>query len=319
MRRQPYDDDPVTDTRCGPNETAHATAPASPRARAGASLWMLAASILFAGMAAAVKLAAEHGVPLGQTLFYRGLISLVVMSVYMGCVGDAFATPHWKAHLQRGIASFVGMVAYFGGISLLPLSSAITLNYTSPVFLAALLLVLHRERPPLKMVLAMLGGFAGILLLLRPSYDSSQWLGVTLALGSAVTAAIAALNIRSLGQLQEPIARTVMYFSLFTTVGALPWFLFSHPTRIDLAGAGYLLAVGLFATVAQVFLTLAFQRGHTLLVSLLGYSQVIFTTFIGIALWNDHPGLSSWLAIGLIIASGVAATKFVRAPKNPGL
>jgi drug/metabolite transporter (DMT)-like permease len=113
----------------------------------------------------------------------------------------------------------------------------------------------------------------------------------------------------------EPVARSVMYFSLFTTLGALPWFLFSKPTQIDLVGAGYSLGVGLLATFAQVFLTLAFQRGHTLLVSLLGYSQVIFTTLIGMALWNDHPGLSSWLAIGLIIASGFAATMFVRAPR----
>jgi drug/metabolite transporter (DMT)-like permease len=164
----------------------------------------------------------------------------------------------------------------------------------------------------------MLGGFVGIVLLLRPTYDPSQWFGVSLALGSAVTAAIAALNIRSLGRLDEPVARTVAWFSLFTTLGSLPWFLATDPTRLTPAGAACLLAVAVLATAGQVLLTLAYQRGHTLLVSLLGYSQVIFTTFIGIALWGDHPGIVSWLAMALIIASGAAATMFVRsAPPDP--
>jgi drug/metabolite transporter (DMT)-like permease len=266
-------------------------------------------------MAATVKLAALSGVPLGQTLFYRGVISLVLTGTYMRVTGVSCATPHWKAHLQRGVAGFLGMILYFGGIRLLPLAAAVTLNYTSPLVLAATLLVMHRERAPAVMVVAMLSGFAGVLLLLRPNYDSSQWFGVLLALGSAVTAVIAALNIRSLGRLQEPIVRTVAYFSLYVTIGALPWFLLSDPGDMELRGAAYLAAMGVFATIGQVLLTLAYQRGHTLLVSLLGYSQVVFTTLLGIALWGERPGVSSWLAIALIVASGGVATVFMR-PKT---
>jgi drug/metabolite transporter (DMT)-like permease len=273
---------------------------------------MLGASAAFACMAASVKLAALRGVPFGQLLFYRGFISLLLMSAYMRFAGVSFATPHWKAHLQRGLAGFVGMMLYFGGLRLLPLAGAVTLNYTSPLILAGTLLVMHRERPPRVMVAAMLSGFAGVLLLMRPSYDSSQWVGVLLALGSAVTAVIAALNIRSLGKLQEPIARTAAYFALYATVGAFPWFVLSDFGRFDLISAVYLAAMGVFATLGQVMLTLAYQRGHTLLVSLLGYSQVIFATLFGIVLWGEHPPLGSWLAMALIITSGVVATVFVR-------
>ncbi len=281
-----------------------------------ASLWMLGASVAFALMAAAVKLAAQHGVPLAQTLFYRGVISVAMMAIYMRFTGVEYRTPHWRAHFQRGSAGFLGMIAYFGGITLLPLAAAVTLNYTSPLFLASMLLIRHRERPPPAMVAAMGAGFVGILLLLRPTYHSSQWLGVTLALASAVTAAIAALNIRSLGRLDEPISRTVAYFAFFTTVGSLPWYLTTDLTAIDAAGIGCVVAVGVLATLGQVLLTLAYQRGHTLLVSLLGYSQVIFTTLIGMALWQDHPAVGSWLAIALIVASGAAATIFTRASQQ---
>jgi drug/metabolite transporter (DMT)-like permease len=282
------------------------------RSRPGALLCMLGASAAFACMAASVKLAALRGVPFGQLLFYRGFISLLLMSAYMRFAGVSFATPHWRAHLQRGVAGFVGMILYFGGLSLLPLAGAVTLNYTSPLMLAGTLLVMHRERPPRVMLAAMLSGFAGILLLMRPSYDSSQWFGVLLALGSAVTAVIAALNIRSLGQLQEPIARTAAYFALYATIGALPWFALSDFGRTDWRSAAYLVAMGVFATLGQVMLTLAYQRGHTLLVSLLGYSQVIFATLFGIALWAEQPPVSSWLAMALIVASGIVATVFVR-------
>lgn len=287
---------------------------ASPKVQA--SLWMLGASVAFALMAVAVKLAAQHGVPLAQTLFYRGVISVAMMAIYMRFAGVEYRTPHWRAHFQRGSAGFLGMIAYFGGITLLPLAAAVTLNYTSPLFLASMLLIRHRERPPPAMVAAMGAGFAGILLLLRPTYHSSQWLGVTLALASAVTAAIAALNIRSLGRLDEPISRTVAYFAFFTTVGSLPWYLTTDLTAIDAAGVACVVAVGVLATLGQVLLTLAYQRGHTLLVSLLGYSQVIFTTLIGMALWQDHPGPGSWLAIALIVASGAAATVYTRASQE---
>jgi drug/metabolite transporter (DMT)-like permease len=92
----------------------------------------------------------------------------------------------------------------------------------------------------------------------------------------------------------------------------LPWLLFSDRGHIDLLGAAYLAAMGVFATAGQVLLTLAYQRGHTLLVSLLGYSQVVFTTLLGIALWGERPGAGSWLAIALIVASGAGATIFMR-------
>ena len=90
------------------------------------------------------------------------------------------------------------------------------------------------------------------------------------------------------------------------------WFILGGVGQVDLHSAAYLVAIGVFATLGQVMLTFAYQRGHTLLVSLLGYSQVIFATLFGIVLWGEHPHMSSWLAMALIVASGIVATVFVR-------
>ena len=69
------------------------------------SLWMIGASIAFTGMAASIKLAAQHGVPVSNIIFYRGAFSVVVMSLYLRHRGLSLRTPHWKAHLRRSIAS----------------------------------------------------------------------------------------------------------------------------------------------------------------------------------------------------------------------
>lgn len=278
------------------------------------SAWMIGASLTFTGMAACIKLAAEHGVPVGQIVFYRGLISLVLMYFYLRRTGLVLATPHWKAHVQRSVVGFFGMVTYIAAITLLPLATAVTLNYTSPLLLGLLLLVIHRERPHLLIVAALLGGLCGIVMLLRPTYDESQWFGGLVALASAVLAAFTALNIRALGRLDEAPARTVLYFSLFITVFSLPWFSLSEPASLDAAGAVYVFAAGTLATLGQVMITLAYQRGHTMLVSLLGYSQVVFTSLLGILIWDDRLPSLSWLGMALVILSGAAATMFVRTP-----
>ena len=118
---------------------------------------MIGASFAFALMAAAVKLAAQQEVPLGQTLFYRGVISAMIVVAYMQVAHVGYTTPHWKAHVQRAVPGVIGMIGFFGSVVLLPLATAVTLNYTSPLLMATVLLVLHRERPPARMVAALLG------------------------------------------------------------------------------------------------------------------------------------------------------------------
>jgi drug/metabolite transporter (DMT)-like permease len=266
---------------------------------------MLGASVAFAGMAACIKLASLHGVPTAQIMLFRGLVSLALLGLYQHRLRVPFATPHWKAHLQRGVVSFFGMLTYVGGISLLPLATAVTLNYTSPVILALLLHFMAGERSQPHLLASIAGGLVGVVLLLKPSYDHSLLPGALLALASALLAAIAALNIRALGRLDEPPSRTVLYFSLCITVGSLPLFLFgSHPAPLDAIGTLDVIAVGALATLGQFMLTLAYQRGQALLVSLLGYSQVVFTSLIGIVLWDNHPTVSAWLGMALIIVSG---------------
>jgi drug/metabolite transporter (DMT)-like permease len=279
-----------------------------------AAFWMMGASLAFAGMATLIKLSADHHVPIAHIIFFRGLVSAAIMLVFLHAKETPVATPHLKAHLVRGCVGFATMLAYVVAIASLPVATAVTLNYTSPLLLVAILLVIHRERPSPVLIAAMLTGLGGVVLLSSPIYVQSQWLGGCFALLSAVLGALSALNIRMLGRLGEPPARTVLYFSLFITLASLPAYLLTHPLAIDLAGLLYVCSAAAFATVGQWMITVAYQRGHAPLMSLLGYSQVVFTTLLGIALWSDKPPMTSWLGMALIIGSGAVAIFFVRPP-----
>lgn len=277
------------------------------------SLWMIAASLLFACMGVCVKFAAETHSAVEIT-FYRSFISLILMFGLVRLRGVLLATPHWRWQVTRGAVGFSALFSYFYAITLLPLATAVTLNYTSAIFLA-LYLGFAGMRMRRGMLGALVLGLVGVIMLLKPTLHADQLVGGLVGLGSGVLAGMAYFSVRELGARGEPETRTVFYFSLVSSVGAAIWLAFSDMHAIDLRSGLLLLGVACFATVAQLAMTRAYSRGKTLMSAALAYSTVIFSSLFGMLFWGEVMDAASWLAIGLIVASGVAATHFSRA--NP--
>ena len=277
------------------------------------SLWMIAASFLFACMGVCVKFAAETHSAVEIT-FYRSFISLILMFGLVRLRGVALATPHWRWQVTRGAVGFSALFSYFYAITLLPLATAVTLNYTSAIFLA-LYLGFAGMRMRRGMLGALVLGLVGVIMLLKPTLHADQLVGGLVGLGSGVLAGRAYFSVRELGARGEPETRTVFYFSLVSSVGAAIWLAFSDMHAVDLRSGLLLLGVACFATVAQLAMTRAYSRGKTLMSAALAYSTVIFSSLFGMLFWGEVMDAASWLAIGLIVASGVAATHFSRA--NP--
>jgi drug/metabolite transporter (DMT)-like permease len=213
----------------------------------------------------------------------------------------------------RGLAGFVSLVMYFYAIAMIPLAAAVTLNYTSPLFLALLLVLWAREpvRRGFHVVLA--AGFVGVILLLQPTLAREQWLGAAFGLGSGIISSVAYLNVRRLGELGEPEWRTVFYFSALSAIGGLPWLLSAGPFHaIDLRGWLLLLGVGGFGVLAQLCMTAAYKRGKTLTSASLAYSTVVFSSVFAMLLWGETLSWLSWSGVALIVASGLAATAMSR-------
>jgi S-adenosylmethionine uptake transporter len=275
------------------------------------SLWMIAASLLFACMGVCVKLAAETHSAVEIT-FYRSFISLVMMYGLVRLHGVRLATPHWRWQISRGVVGFSALFAYFYAIIMLPLATAVTLNYTSAIFLA-IYLALAGMRMSVGILGALFVGLLGVAMLLKPTLHADQLVAGLVGLGSGVLAGMAYFSVRELGARGEPEVRTVFYFSLVSSVCAALWLLFSELHAVDLRSGLLLLGVASFATAAQLAMTRAYTRGKTLLSAALAYSTVIFSSLFGALFWGEVLDASAWLAIGLIILSGVAATHFSRA------
>lgn len=272
------------------------------------SLWMIAASLLFACMGVCVKLGSLL-FSAAELVFWRGFIATLIIGAYVSVRRLPLATQHARTHVVRGLAGFVSLVMYFYAISMIPLAAAVTLNYTSPLFLALLLVLWLREPVRRGFYGALSAGFIGVIFLLQPTLSPDQWPGAVFGLGSGIISSIAYLNVRRLGELGEPEWRTVFYFSALSALGGLPWLLASKPFHaIDLHGGLLLTGVGGFGVLAQLCMTAAYKRGKTLVSASLAYSTVIFSSAFGMLLWSETLPWQGWLGVVLIVASGVLAT-----------
>jgi S-adenosylmethionine uptake transporter len=281
------------------------------------SAWMLAASFLFACMGVCVKFAAVR-YSAAEIVFYRSVVALAIMVVIVRLRNIPFATPHWRRQLFRGASGFVSLLLYFYAIVMLPLATAVTLNYTSPLFLVVFLVMLSGMRMQKAMLVTLLAGFAGVLWLLKPTLSEDQWLGALVGLGSGILAGLAYFNVRSLGQLGEPESRTVFYFSLLSAIGGGLWMAFFRFHPLDMDGVLLLLGVGGFATAAQLAMTRSYRRGIPLVSASLAYSAVLFASLFGIVFWGETVTGEGVLAMLLIAGSGVMATR-LSGRRDPGV
>ncbi len=272
------------------------------------SLWMLLASLFFACMGVCAKLVATTHSAV-EIVFYRSVLSLILVYALVRLRGVPLATPHWRWQISRGLVGFAALVAYFWAITRLPLATAVTLNYTSAIFLA-IYLVFTGQRLNAGIIGALALGLTGIGLLLKPSLHADQLLSGLIGLGSGVLAGMAYFSVRELGARGEPESRTVFYFALVSSACGSFWLLFSPLHPVDLHSGALLFGVAAFATAAQLAMTRAYARAKPLLAAALAYSTVVFSSLFGILLWNEAHDAWSWLAIGLIVLSGLAATHF---------
>ena len=264
--------------------------------------------MLFALMGVFVKLGAAY-FSTAELVFYRSLIGLLVIFIIIKAQKLPLATPHWKMHIWRGLSGFFALMFFFIAIGRLPLATAITLNYTAPLFLALLITFYLKERPHWTLLFSVLLGFAGIILLLRPTLHQGQLSAGLFGLASGFLAGIAYLNVKQLGQMGEPEWRVVFYFTLISTIGAGIWMLVHAFHPVTTRGFLLLLGLGTSATLAQLAMTRAYRLGNTLIVASLAYTTVIFASLLGILLLGEILSLTSWIAIAIIVISGIISSR----------
>ncbi len=275
---------------------------------------MVLGSFFFATMAVGVKVASVSFNTF-ELVFYRGLVSVFFIALVLRASGTPLKTPVPMMHAWRSVVGVLSLGSWFYAIAHLPLATAMTLNYMSGVWVAAFIVggaMLYgraeRQGPLMATVLA---GFAGVVMMLRPTIEQNQLFAGLIGLLSGLGAALAYMQVTALGKVGEPEGRTVFYFSLGSTICGLAgvaWTGMSSWTSVGWQAIAWLVPIGILASLGQWCMTRAYSRGSTLLVANLQYSGIVFGAFYSLLLLGDSIPLIGWAGMALIVASGLAAT-----------
>ncbi|MFT6589210.1 MAG: S-adenosylmethionine uptake transporter [Rhodoferax sp.] len=276
---------------------------------------MILGAFFFASMAVGVKVA-SGSFNTFELVFYRGLVSVVFMSLILRARGTPLRSPVPMMHAWRSVIGVMALSSWFYALAHLPLATAMTLNYMSGVWVAAFVVggaLLYGQTQRMgPLMLTVLAGFAGVVMMLRPTLDQNQLFAGLIGLLSGMGAALAYLQVTALGKIGEPEGRTVFYFSVGTatagligvafTGGLTPW------SAVSWQAASWLVPIGVLASLGQWCMTRAYSRGTTLLVANLQYSGIVFAAFYSQLLFGDQIPLLGWAGMSLIVLSGLAAT-----------
>ena len=269
------------------------------------SLWMLLASVMFAGMGACIKVASDFDASLSHVVLFRGVPSVLLLFVWTRATHRTLTPSSWKLHIWRNLSGVTSMWLGFFAISHLPLSTAISLNYTAPLFIACWMLGWGgSQRDPIRIATVVMG-FVGVLAVLRPSIEHEHLLAAALGLTAGGLSAIAMMQIRGLGRVGEPEWRTVFIFSCFVCFTGIVGLLVDGWRDISWQAWLALIGVGVFGLVGQLTMTRAFGLGSALLTAALQYTTIIFAALLGIVFWGDVPDIVAWAGMALIIVSGL--------------
>ncbi len=286
---------------------------------------MLAAGFGFALMSVFVK-ATAGAFSSPELVFWRSAFGVLLVLAWLGLHpapagaprGMArLAGPHLVEQLRRAGIGFMALVAFFYSLIHLPMSVAITLNYTSPLFLALLMPRLLGERPERAQYLSVAAGFVGVLLLLQPwqATTRAQLVPGLVGLASGLMAALAYVQVRRLGRLAEPEWRTVFWF---TAVGMVGGAVLASLPGLDGLGGWHvpeprhilpLLGIGLAATLAQLAMTRAYRHGPTAQVAAFAYATVVFGAVLDGVLWKETLSTPAWIGIAITVAAGLKAIR----------
>ena len=267
---------------------------------------MVASALLFASMAAAVRVASRE-LPNAPIVFFRHFIMLVFLLPWLFRQGrHALDTGDFRGHLARGLAGVSAVACYFYAIARLRLADAVLLNQSMPLFIPLVERAWLGERIPARLWGVLGLGFAGLLLILRPGtgvFEPAALVG----LASAVLASIAQVGIRRLTR-TEPVTRIVFYFGLVASVVSLPPALLSWKDPSP-ATWGVLLLMGVFATVGQLTLTHAYVHAPAASVGPFLYAGPVFAGFLDWLIWGRLPDALFVLGAIIVVAAATLALR----------
>jgi S-adenosylmethionine uptake transporter len=233
------------------------------------------------------------------------LLVLVLPALLLGQARRLFGDLRTSLWL-RGLFGGLSLMLSFASIQRIGPGESAFLSASSGIFVAALGPWVLKQRNTRSDWLAILGALAGLLLLLQPRLGSTEFMGRLMGLSSGLLAALAYLMIARAGRSNAP--RTVVFYFCLVAVLLHGLLFVWHGVPLPEGRWAWVwtLTAGLTGSIAQFYLTRAYQLAPATLVSAVGYSAPVMSMVLGIFLFNKIPNPVALLGSGLIIAAGVA-------------
>ncbi len=272
------------------------------RAPLRAAGWMLLAAGSFVAMGVLAKTLGQRLHPL-EVAFARAVFGLLTVAPLVLREGPRlWVTPHWRLHLWRGLLGTTAMASAFYAVARLPLAEATAYGYTRPLFLVVLAAWFLGERLGPTRLAATLAGFAGVLVMLRPTV-SGLAPGAAVALFGAACAAGVGVLLRRIAQRDRPAVMLAWLGALGTLLlagpAALVW---RAPTAAELALMG---AMGLAGTLTQIAFLRAYRLAEASALAPLDYVRLPLAVAVGWALFGEWPDAAALLGALVVVGAGL--------------
>lgn len=266
-------------------------------------LYMVGATIVFAVSSATSKWLVDI-YPVGEVLFTRAGVSLIACALFiLPHTGLAvFHTQRRRDHVMRSLSQTVSQTFLIIAFSLMPLASAVAINFSAPLFTALVAILLLKEKVGFARWFALIVGFIGVLIVTNPGADTFQ-VGAIFALANAmiygsVTAAVRGMTATESAEtlLMYQLLLITAFFSLLLPLG------FAVPTWAD---AGLMLFNGLTNAVGQYWWTRALHLAPASAVTPFFYLSLLWAALLGYLVWGDLPSVGLLIGSAVVVGSGL--------------
>jgi drug/metabolite transporter (DMT)-like permease len=258
---------------------------------------MLVSGVFFALMNVSVKFIPH--IPAIEIILFRSLFSLVFSFLVLKQLGVSVFGNNKKLLIIRGIVGSIGLISFFYTLQKIPLASAVTMQYLSPIFTTILGIFLVKERVKPIQFLFFGVSFAGVIVL--QGFDARvNLLYGSIGVVSALFSGLAYNVIRRLKNTEHPLV-IIFYFPLVTlpVASIVSYFTWIQPIGWDWA---ILLWIGMCTQAAQYFMTVAYQNSNVSKVASLSYLGILYALFFGFIFFGETFGAMSYVGMGLVLA-----------------
>ena len=236
-----------------------------------------------------------------ELAFFRNLFGLLVLLPWFFRYRLALLkTNRLGLHSLRATLNVVAVLSYFYALSIVPLADATALSFTAPIFATLLAIVFLGEVVRTRRWTAILFGFTGTLVVLRPGFETVN-LGQMLVVVYAFFFAIALIVTKILGRTESSVTIIIYVTLLMTPFSAIPALLvWQTPSFSQL---GIMAIMGILGTSAQLFMTQALKEGDTNVVMPFDFLKMIWAVLFGAVIFGEMPGMFTWLGAAMIFLS----------------